>query len=146
MLRESVEKLTPTRMRRALARVGLVLPEGAAAGADAPADDVTGWTPFTVDVVPVGGSTLMPAGWPEPPVPAVVHRTSGAAGENVQSIDYTTEASVDEVLAAYESALASYGAVREDNGVGEMVWGTAGDVAFQVTARAGAFTVLFAGQ
>jgi hypothetical protein len=147
MLRTTIEKLAPSGpVRRALARVGL-------APFDSPdltelhlPEDRTGWRPGAADAPDLADITLMPADWPEPPVDAMLRRTSGTAADNLQSLDYVTEATADEVLAAYESALASYGAVREDHGGGEMVWGSAGEVAFQVIAQPGGFTVLFGGQ
>lgn len=96
------------------------------------------------DLADLGG--VVPADWPEPPIDAVLCQTSGTLDDNVHTAAYATSASEDEVLAAYEQSLARYDAVREDQGSGEMVWGTAGDVAFQVTARPGAFTVFFGSQ
>jgi hypothetical protein len=147
MLRTSIEKLAPSgRMRRVLARAGLVPLAGPDLSALHLPEDQAPGEACAVEVPDLGGITLMPAGWPEPPVDATLRRTSGTTGGNVQTLDYVTEASADEVLAAYESALVSYDAVREDHGAGEMVWGTVGDIGFQVTVEPAGFTILFAGQ
>ena len=57
-------------------------------------------------------------------------------------VDWATEASGSEVLDAIEAALPpSYSVTREDNGMGEQLDGTAGDVYFTVVTRPGAWTL-----
>ena len=88
---------------------------------------------------------LLPGGFPDPPVPATLCLTSETVGGGTETASYATEASPEEVLAGYEEALASFGAAREEDGIGRaIVTATAGDVAVQVTPQDGGFVLAFA--
>ncbi len=89
--------------------------------------------------------TLRPASWPEPPVDAVLCSTSAIMDGGQESMDYATDASADEVLAAYEAALADLGATIDDQGTGiDMVVGETDGTSFQVRPQDGGFVVFFA--
>jgi hypothetical protein len=97
----------------------------------------------------LGEVSLLPAGWPEPIDDAVLCSTSGTLEENVESADFATALSEDEVLSSFESALTGvdgYTVSRGDSsGLGrDMLEGTAGDVSFQVTSVPGGYTLTFA--
>jgi hypothetical protein len=88
---------------------------------------------------------LTPAGWPEPPVDAVLCSTSEIMDGGQESLDYATDASADEILAAYETALADFGATIDDQGTGiPMVVGQKDGTSFQVRPQDGGFVVFFA--
>ena len=92
----------------------------------------------------LGSVTMLPADWPEPPVESTLCHTSATAEGNVEIADYATDVAPDAVLAAFDSGLpAGYEVAYEDQGLGEMLVGTAGGVSFQVTARDGAFSIMF---
>ncbi|WP_210650233.1 hypothetical protein [Nocardioides sp. SYSU D00065] len=102
---------------------------------------------FPAEVVPadIADVSGIPAEWPEPPVDATLCRTSSTMDDTLSIAGYATASSPAEVLDAYESALAEQWEVtREDNGMGEVLTGTAGDVWFQVETRDGAFDLSFA--
>ncbi|WP_019143820.1 hypothetical protein [Aeromicrobium massiliense] len=88
---------------------------------------------------------LVPASWPEPPVDATLCSTSELMDGSQESLDYATEASADEVLEAYKTALADFGATIDDQGTGiKMVVGEADGTSFQVRPQDGGFIVFFA--
>lgn len=89
---------------------------------------------------------MIPADFPEPPVDATLCQTSSTLEGNMESADYATDASAEEVLAAYETALAPYGAARSEDGMGRpMIAGEAdGGVFIQVTPKDGGFSLVFA--
>lgn len=92
----------------------------------------------------LGEVTLLPDGFPDPPVEAVLCLTSETVGGQNETASYATDASEEEILAGYESALASYDATREADGVGRpIITATAGDVFLQVTPQDGGFVLAF---
>ncbi|WP_418061894.1 hypothetical protein [Pimelobacter simplex] len=92
----------------------------------------------------LGQISLLPDGFPDPPVEAVLCLTSETVGGQNETASYATDASEEEVLAGYESALASFGAARETDGIGRpIVTATAGDVFLQVTPQEGGFVLAF---
>lgn len=87
---------------------------------------------------------LTPSSWPEPPVDAVLCSTSEILDGEQEAMGYASDASADEVLDAYESALASFNPTIEDKGAGRSLFGEADGTSFQVTPQDGGFTVFFA--
>lgn len=88
--------------------------------------------------------TLLPADWPEPPAGATLCQTTSTADGSIETADYATDAPAEEVLSAYESALApSYDVARNDEGLGEVLTGTAGSVVFELSTRDGAYSIAF---
>ncbi|XBB65911.1 hypothetical protein ABFU82_17555 [Nocardioides sp. WV_118_6] len=101
--------------------------------------------PLAIGTPDLGDVTLLPDGFPDPPVEAVLCLTSETIGGQNETASYATEASEEEVLAGYESALASFAATRETDGIGRsIVTATAGDVFVQVTPQDGGFVIAFA--
>ncbi|WP_418057550.1 hypothetical protein [Pimelobacter simplex] len=101
--------------------------------------------PLAIGTPDLGDVTLLPDGFPDPPVEAVLCLTSETIGGQNETASYATEASEEEVLAGYESALASFDATRETDGIGRsIVTATAGDVFVQVTPQDGGFVIAFA--
>lgn len=95
----------------------------------------------TADIADV---ELLPEAWPEPPVDATLCQTSSTSDDQVEVVGYATDAAPDEVLDAYEAALAgSFETTREDQGLGEMLSGTAGSIGFEVTPGDGSFSLTF---
>ena len=89
----------------------------------------------------LGAATLLPADFPADAVDGTLCQTA-ATGSGIQVVDWATDASGTEVLDALEAALpSSYSVTREDNGMGEQLDGTAGDVYFTVVTRPGAWTL-----
>lgn len=89
--------------------------------------------------------SLVPDGFPEPPVAATLCLTSETVGGRNETASYATDATADEVVAGYESALASFGASRSTDGVGRPVVIAAADgVVIQVTPQDGGFVIAFA--
>lgn len=130
-------------------RVGGSSAEGAAGApaGDAPAGDVPEECgelyPFAHEAPDLADVKLLPADFPEPPVDATLCE-AGGAGEGQEYAAYATSAGAEEVLAAYEDALASYDAVRAEDGLGNpIVNATAGDVAVQVSTKDGGFSLVF---
>ena len=125
-------------------------PSGSVADApagDAPAGDVPEECgelyPFAHEAPDLADVELLPGDFPEPPVDATLCETGGA-GEGQEYAAYATSASGEEVLTAYEEALASYGAVRAEDGLGNpIVNATAGDVAVQLSTKDGGFSLVF---
>jgi hypothetical protein len=88
---------------------------------------------------------LLPEGFPSPPVDATLCITAETIGGAQETASYASEATEDEILAGYESALAAYGAAREQDGIGRpIVTATSGDVVIQVTPQDGGFALAFA--
>ncbi len=83
---------------------------------------------------------VVPTNWPEPPVPATLCQASGSLDGTIATIDYVTDVSPEEVLAAYEAALVPF-EVGADRSAG--LTGQAGSTAFSVTAPAGTIRVSF---
>ena len=93
----------------------------------------------------LGEISLLPDGFPEPPVDAVLCLTSETIGGGTETASYATSASEEEILAGYESALASFDGTREADGIGRtIVTAAAGDVFIQVTPQEGGFVIAFA--
>lgn len=122
-------------------------------GGDGGGDDALGEVPeeckepfpLAIGTPDLGEVTLLPDGFPDPPVDAVLCLTSETIGGQNESVSYASEASEEEILAGYESALASYDAVREADGLGRpIVTATAGDVFVQVTPQDGGFVIALA--
>lgn len=122
---------------------------GGGGGDDDPAGDVPeecrGPFPQAFGTPDLGDISMLPDGFPDPPVTAVLCLTSETVGGQTETASYATEASEEEILAGYESALASYDATREQDGVGRpIVTATAGEVFLQVTPQEGGFVIAFA--
>ncbi len=89
----------------------------------------------------LAAATLLPSDFPADVVDGTLCQTA-ESGSGIQVVDWATEASGTEVLDAIEAALPpSYSVTREDNGMGEQLDGTAGDVYFTVVTRPGAWTL-----
>lgn len=88
--------------------------------------------------------SLLPADWPAAPAGATLCQTSSTADGAYQTADYATEDDPAAVLDAWEAALADFSPTRGDEGAGEQLTGTAGTVAFEITTRDGAFSVVLA--
>lgn len=89
--------------------------------------------------------TLLPDGFPEPPVAATLCITAETVGGRQETASYATAAGSEEILAGYEAALAAYGATRDHDGVGRpIVVADAGDVTVQVTPQDGGFVLALA--
>jgi hypothetical protein len=86
---------------------------------------------------------LKPSSWPEPPVDSTLCATSEIMDGGQESLDYATDASADEILSAYESALAAFSPTKEDKGAGMALYGEADGTSFQVTPKDGGFTLFF---
>jgi hypothetical protein len=98
--------------------------------------------PVAVGEADLDDVTLLPAGWPAPPVEATLCQTTGTVDGNLETADYATAASAEQVLDAYEAALpAEYTATRQDQGMGDQLTGAAGSVYFTITTRDGAYSV-----
>ncbi|WP_377325237.1 hypothetical protein ACFJIY_09665 [Pimelobacter simplex] len=122
--------------------------DGGSDGGDDAAGDVPeecrGPFPQAFGTPDLGQISLLPDGFPDPPVEAVLCLTSETVGGQNETASYATDASEEEVLAGYESALASFGAARETDGIGRpIVTATAGDVFLQVTPQEGGFVLAF---
>ena len=97
--------------------------------------------PMAFGPADLSAATLMPADFPIDAVDATLCQTA-ATGSGVQTIDWATDTSGPEVLDAVEAALpATYSVTRSDEGLGEQLDGTAGDVVFTVLVREGAWTL-----
>lgn len=92
--------------------------------------------------------SMMPADWPEPVDDAVLCSTSGTIGDAVESAEFATSLPEEEVLSSFESALGDLGYTvsrGDSSGLDRAVLaGTAGEVAFEITAVPGGYTVVFA--
>lgn len=89
--------------------------------------------------------SLVPDGFPEPPVAATLCLTSETVGGRNETASYATDATADEVLAGYEAALRSFGASRSTDGLGRSVVTAAADgVDIQVAPQDGGFVIAFA--
>lgn len=100
--------------------------------------------PFAMPDPDLADVALLPAGFPDPPVSATLCETGGTGGEQ-EYASYATSAGSEEVLAGYEDALAEYGAVRGEDGVGEpIVTATVEDVFVQVSIKDGGYSVVLA--
>lgn len=89
----------------------------------------------------LAAATLLPTDFPADAVDGTLCQTA-ESGSGIQVVDWATEASGTEVLDAIEAALPpSYSVTRGDNGMGEQLDGTAGDVSFTVVTRPGAWTL-----
>lgn len=94
----------------------------------------------------LGELALLPEGFPSPPVEATLCITAETVGGAQETASYATDATAEEILAGYESALASYGATRDEDGIGRpIVTATSGEVVVQVTPQDGGFVLAFAG-
>ncbi|HEY0888895.1 MAG TPA: hypothetical protein VGE38_04720 [Nocardioides sp.] len=100
--------------------------------------------PVAIGAPDLGSLTLLPDDWPAAPTGATLCQTSSTLDGSIETVDYATEATADEVLAAYEAALApSHEVARDDQGLGEVLTGTAGPVVFELSTRDGAYTIAF---
>lgn len=89
--------------------------------------------------------SMLPVDWPEAPAGATLCQTSATLDAGVETADFATGALTTEVLDALEESLApAYAVERGDEGLGEQLTGTAGNVVFEVTTREGAYTVTLA--
>lgn len=88
--------------------------------------------------------SLLPADWPAAPAGATLCQTSATADGSYQTADYATDDDPSAVLDAWEAALTAFSPTRGDEGAGEQLAGTAGTVAFEITTRDGAFSVVLA--
>ncbi|HYF73225.1 MAG TPA: hypothetical protein VD864_10425 [Nocardioides sp.] len=120
----------------------------AAAGADASEasgevpEECADLYPFAMDTPDLEQVALLPDGFPEPPVDATLCETGGA-GDGQEYAAYASTASSEEVLTAYEAALAAYGAARAEDGLGNpVVTASVGDVAVQVSTKEGGFRLV----
>ncbi|MBM7518392.1 hypothetical protein [Nocardioides nitrophenolicus] len=101
--------------------------------------------PQALEQPDLGEIALLPDGFPEPPVDATLCVTAETVGGAQETASYASPASAEEVLAGYETALASYGAARDRDGVGRpIVTANAGEVVIQVTPQEGGFVLAFA--
>lgn len=118
--------------------------EDAADGADVPEACRIPF-PQAFAAADVADLALMPADFPEPPVEATLCITAETVGGANETASYATEASAEEVLAGYESALADFDAVRDQDGIGRpIVTANGGGVTIQVTPQDGGFVLAFA--
>ncbi|MCR1783858.1 hypothetical protein KVF89_15060 [Nocardioides carbamazepini] len=94
----------------------------------------------------VADLALLPDGFPDPPVEATLCITAETVGGSQETASYATDATAEEILAGYETALASYGAVRDQDGIGRpIVTAADGDLDIQVTPQDGGFVLAFSG-
>ena len=84
----------------------------------------------------------LPESWPEPPVAATLCKTEH--GSTADEVGYATDASPDQVLAAYADALAAHAPERtQDDGYGAgTVAGVLDGVHFVVQPRTGSFEIV----
>lgn len=104
-------------------------------------------TPFPQAFAPadLADVELLPAGFPEPPVEATLCITAETVGGAHETASYATPATAEEVLAGYESALASFGATRDQDGIGRaIITANDGALVIQVTPQDGGFVLAFA--
>lgn len=87
---------------------------------------------------------MLPADWPAAPADATLCQVSSTADGSIATVDYATTQDATAALDAWETALAAYSPARGDEGAGEQLTGTADGVAFEVTTRPGAVTVVLA--
>lgn len=100
--------------------------------------------PVAIGEADLADLSLVPGDWPEAPADATLCQTSSTIEGNRETADYATEATGAEVLDAFQGALpAGYEVTREDQGLGDMLTGSAGEVFFEVNTRDGAYTVTF---
>ena len=100
--------------------------------------------PTAVSAADLADVTMLPADWPEAPAGAVLCQTSATMDGGVEIADYATDQPASDVLDSYEAALSSYDVERGDQGIGDQLTGTAGDVAFEITTREGAYSIQLA--
>jgi hypothetical protein len=93
----------------------------------------------------LGDLTLLPASWPAEPAGATLCQTSATVDGSIETVDYATDRPAADVLDAYESALSAHDVSRTDQGLGPQLVGTVEGVAFEITPREGAFTVVLSG-
>ncbi|GAA1539817.1 hypothetical protein [Nocardioides humi] len=118
---------------------------GDGAAADVP-EECREAFPQAFTAADLGELALLPDGFPDPPVEATLCLTAETVGGANETASYATTATAEEVLAGYEAALASYGATRDQDGLGRpIVTATAGDVVIQVTPQDGGFVLVLAG-
>ncbi|GAA1761866.1 hypothetical protein GCM10009795_005390 [Nocardioides hankookensis] len=99
--------------------------------------------PMALDTPHLDEVELMPADWPEPPLDATLCVTEGNEDGSQQWAEYATDATPEEVIAAYQPALESYGAQRADNDTTLALGGTVGETAFVVSASEGFYRLIF---
>ncbi len=116
-----------------------------AAGSDVPAECIDSF-PFAVEKADLADLRGVPAGWPEPPVASTLCETGSTLDDTVEVASYATDADATAVLDAYESTLAGYDVVREDQGAGEKIVATHGTSTVEITVPStGTFSVFFTG-
>lgn len=122
--------------------------EEVAGADDGPAgvpDDCRDAFPQAMGPADLGELALLPEGFPDPPVEATLCITAETVGGAQETASYASDATADETLAGYESALAPYGATRDQDGIGRpIVTATVDDVIIQVTPQDGGFVLAFA--
>lgn len=88
---------------------------------------------------------LVPGGWPDAPAGSTLCSTSSSIDATTEKAQYASDLPREDVLVAYEKALTGFDVARDVDGVGaDVLTGTADGIGFQVGARDGAITVLFA--
>lgn len=122
--------------------------EVAGADDDGPAgvpDECRDAFPQAMGPADLGELALLPEGFPDPPVEATLCITAETVGGAQETASYASDATADEILAGYESALAPHGATREQDGIGRpILTATVDDVIIQVTPQDGGFVLAFA--
>lgn len=100
--------------------------------------------PFAVGAPDDSDLALRPADWPAPPAGAVLCGTSATVTGQQESVDYALDSPADDVLDHYESALSGVDVVeRVDDGLGPILSGVVGAVAFAVDPVDGGFRLIF---
>lgn len=95
--------------------------------------------PDTADV------EILPGDWPAAPDGSTLCLTSEGFGEPpMESLSYVTDASPEEIVAYYESALAAYALERSPGAGGEMLSGSGAGIGFQIQPAEGSFVIALA--
>ena len=118
-------------------------PPAAVEGAGVP-EECTEAIPMAFGEVDLADVSLLPADWPEPPVEATLCLTTSTGDDNMETAEYITDASEEEVLTGYAEMLSDYAAVRAEDGLGDpVVTGTIGtDAYFEIQSDPGVFRIV----
>lgn len=120
--------------------IDFVQPQDAPAGVP---QECTGPFPTAFGPASIDDVELLPDGWPEPPTGSTLCVTTETLEGAMESADYATTSSPEQVLEHYEGALpADISAVRADGDEGAMLTGMVGHITFQVTPTDGAFSIV----